>query len=586
LVRDFRARICYVAISEDDEAVLAAKFAVVMRRLLDERQWRFYLGTEARAQGYGGIAAVARVSGASETTVAAGMREAADEEVLAALEPGRSRRPGAGRPRAEDAQPGLRQALEGLLEDGTRGDPVLEITWSVLSLRDIGRKLAARGFRCEKDAVARMMHQAGYTLQGMSRILEGKQHPGRDGQFRHINAMIRAFRKAGHPVVSVDAKKKEQLGPYHRDGRAWRPQGDPVKVRDHDFPDEELGKITPYGIYDIAANRGFASVGTSRDTGAFAVNAIRLWWQEEGSLRYPGATRLLITCDAGGSNGHRCRQWKNELAALARETGLKISVCHFPPGTSKWNKIEHRMFCHITRTWRARPLMTIDDAVAGIAATITGQGLKCRAVRDDGDYPEGVKVSDRQMRYLENHVIVRHGPHRDWNYTILPAAQPGPDPEPGGPDPALLEALAALAGVPAPRDLAAATALSWHADREHRLTLDRGHERTRARKQDRGHRKLSAEAIITAAACRIRLGMTWALLGQLLGVHYSSISVPAGHAIPILGKHGITAGPGTPRITTTTSLLEHAAAAGITLTIPGNRDEPASDNRDTPETAS
>jgi hypothetical protein len=224
--------------------------------------------------------------------------------------------------------------------------------------------------------------------------------------------MIRAFRKAGHPVVSVDAKKKEQLGPYHRDGRTWRPRGDPVKVRDHDFPDEVLGKIAPYGIYDITANTGFVSVGTSHDTSAFAVNALRLWWQREGALRYPGASRLLVTCDAGGSNGYRCRLWKDQLAALAAGTGLKISVVHFPPGTSKWNKIEHRLFCHITRTWRARPLMTADDAVAGIAATVTSQGLKCTAVRDDAPYPEGAKVSDDRMRYLQDRVLVRHGPHR------------------------------------------------------------------------------------------------------------------------------------------------------------------------------
>ena len=321
-----------MTVAEADEAALAEKFAV-MRRVLDERQWRLYLGTEARAAGRSGIGMVARVSGASPVTVPAGMRESADEEALNALGPGRSRRPGAGRPAAADAQPGLAQALDGLLEDGKRGDPMSEITWSVLSLRAIARMLAMKGFRCGKDALARMMRARGYSLQGMSKVLEGKQHPGRDRQFRHINAMIGWFRKQGFPVISVDAKKKEQLGPYHRDGRSWRPAGDPVQVRDHDFPDEELGKITPYGIYDIAANRGFVSVGTSHDTAAFAVNAIRLWWQEEGAQRYPGASRLLVTCDAGGSNGHRCRLWKDELARFAAETGLRISVCHFPPGT-------------------------------------------------------------------------------------------------------------------------------------------------------------------------------------------------------------------------------------------------------------
>jgi hypothetical protein len=574
LVCDFRARIWYVAVPEDAEAVLAAKFAV-MRELLDERQWRVYLGTEARALGHGGIAAVARASGVSPTTVAAGAAEAGDEGELAVLARGRSRRPGAGRPKAEDAQPGLKQALGGLLEEATRGDPVAEITWCSLSLRDLERRLAAQGFRCRKDAVARIMRGDGYSLQAMAKVLEGKQHPGRDGQFRHIGAMIRAFRKAGHPVVSVDAKKKEQLGPFHRDGRTWRPRGDPVKVRDHDFPDEELGKITPYGIYDITANRGFVSVGTSHDTAAFAVSALRLWWQAEGSLRYPGASRLLVTCDAGGSSGHRCRLWKDQLAVLAAGTGLKISVVHFPPGTSKWNRIEHRLFCHITRTWRARPLMTADDAVAGIAATVTSQGLKCTAVRDDAAYPEGAKASGERMRYLQDRVLVRHGPHRDWNYTVLPAPRPAPEPEPGpgpgraGPDPALVRALAALAGIGDPDALAARLALAWDAAREHRLALERG----RARISRRGNSnaslaRLALPAIITAAACRYTAGMSCALISGLLGVDPSTISDATRHARPVLEQHGLAITAGRPRISTLRDLREHASAAGITIPVP------------------
>ena len=563
-----------MAVAEDAEAVLAAKFAV-MRGLLDERQWRVYLGTEARALGHGGIAAVARASGASPVTVAAGAAEAGDEGELAVLARGRSRRPGAGRPKAEDAQPGLRQALGALLEEATRGDPVAEITWCSLSLRDLERRLAARGFRCRKDAVARIMRGDGYSLQAMAKVLEGKQHPGRDGQFRHIGAMIRAFRTAGHPVVSVDAKKKEQLGPFGRDGRTWRPRGDPVKVRDHDFPDEKLGKITPYGIYDITANRGFVSVGTSHDTAAFAVSALRLWWQAEGSLRYPGASRLLVTCDAGGSNGHKCRLWKDQLAVLAAGTGLKISVVHFPPGTSKWNRIEHRLFCHITRTWRARPLMTADDAVAGIAATVTSQGLKCTAVRDDAAYPEGAKVSGGRMRYLQDRVLVRHGPHRDWNYTVLPAPRPAPEPEPGpgpgraGPDPALVRALAALAGIGDPDALAARLALAWDAAREHRLALERG----RARISRRGNSnaslaRLALPAIITAAACRYTAGMSCALISGLLGVDPSTISDATRHARPVLEQHGLAITAGRPRISTLRDLREHASAAGITIPVP------------------
>jgi hypothetical protein len=238
---------------------------------------------------------------------------------------------------------------------GKRGDPVAEITWSALSLRDIARQMVLAGFGCGKDVIARLMREDGYSLQGMAKVLEGSQHPDRDAQFRHLNAAIAEFGEAGEPVVSVDGKKKEQLGPYHRDGRAWRRGGDPVKVSGHDFPGKDTVRITPYGVCDIAASRGFVPVGTSCDTAAFAVNALRLWWREEGSLRYPHAARLLVTCDADGSDGYRCRLRKDQLAVLAEETGLTITVMHFPPGTSRWNKIGHRLSCHITRTWRGPP---------------------------------------------------------------------------------------------------------------------------------------------------------------------------------------------------------------------------------------
>jgi hypothetical protein len=494
--------------------------------------------------------------------VAAGAAEAADPAARAVLPPGRSRRAGAGRPGAEDAQPGLRQALDGLLEDGKRGDPVSPLTWSVLSLRDLEARMAALGFRCGKDAVARLMHQDGWSLRGMAKVLEGSQHPDRDAQFRRINAMIAEFTAAGEPAVSVDGKKKEQLGPYHRDGRSWRPAGDPVRVRDHDFPDPELGRIAPYGVYDIAANRGFVSVGTSHDTAAFAVNAIRRWWQAEGQSRYPRAARLLLTCDSGGSNSSVSRLWKHELALLAAETGLEVTVCHFPPGTSKWNRIEHRLFCHITRTWKARPLMTTQDAVAGIAATATYQGLKCTAVLDGGSYPDKVKISDNRMKYLEDRVLDRDPFHGEWNYTIAPAPRPGPEPGPErpGPDPALPAALAALAGVP---DLHERAGHAWAADREHRLALARG--RPRLKNTGRGIRRLAPETVLAAAACHVRLGMTWTLLAQVLGVHPSSISVPGGAAATVLEGLGITARPCQPRITTAAALHDHATALGITI---------------------
>jgi len=567
-----------MAISKADEAELAAKFAV-MRPFLGERGWRVYLGTEANMLGYGGIAAVARASGASEATVAAGAAEARDPGALARLPPGVSRRAGAGRPRAEGAQPGLRDELDGLLEEGRRGDPVSAVTWNVLSLRDIARQLTLRGFPVSKDTVARLMHEAGYSLRGMAKVLEGKQHEDRDLQFGNINAEIARAVEEGEPVISVDGKKKEQLGAYGRNGASWRPAGEPVKVLSHDFKGKDTVTACPYGIYDIAANRGFASVGTSHDTAAFAVNAIRRWWQGEGCLRYPRATRLLVTCDAGGANDHRSHQWKDQLAVLAEQTGLRVEVMHFPPGTSKWNKIEHRLFCHVTRTWRARPLMTVDDAVAGIAATVTAQGLKCTAVRDDGDYPAGRKVPPARVRDLERRYVERSAFHGEWNYALLPVPRPaGPQPEPGpppaGPDPALVAGLAALAGIGDLRELRSRAALDQAAAREHRLTLERGSARP-LRGSPGGYRgsggygKLSEEAVLAAAACRIRLRTPWALLARLLGVHPSSISVPGTTAIPVLEKHGIIPRPGTPRITTAAALLEHAAAAGITLAIPG-----------------
>jgi hypothetical protein len=580
-VRDIDGMVCYVAVSEADEAALAGKFAV-MRPFLGERGWRVYLGSEARALGRGGIAAVARAAGCSETTVAAGVADAADPGA-AGLEPGRSRRPGAGRPRAGDAQPGLRQALLELAGEATRGDPMAEVTWCSASLRQLERQLAARGFACGKDAVARVLRESGYRLQAMAKVMEGSQHADRDAQFRHLNARIAAFRAAGDPVISVDAKKKELIGCYGRGGRPWRPGGDPVRVRDHDFMDRELGRIAPYGVYDIAANRGFVSVGTSCDTAAFAVAAIRAWWQREGSLRYPGARRLLIACDAGGSNGYRCRLWKDQLAVLAAEAGLRIEACHFPPGTSKWNKIEHRLFCHITRTWAARPLMTAGDAVAGIAATVTSQGLKCTAVLDDGDYPGGAEVTGQRMRYLEDRVLDRGAFHGEWNYAVLPAPRPAPEPAPApsGPDPAVVAALAALAGIGDLPALLTKVAVPLQAAREQRLHLDRGGGR-RTRTGPQGPIRIPLGAVIAAVAAHHAAGISHALLARLLGIGTSTMSEAARHATPVLARHGITPRPrSSPRIGTLAQLTAHATAHGITIPPPAA----TLSNHDTPETA-
>jgi len=553
-----------VAVSEADEAALAAKFAV-MRQFLDERAWRVYLGTEANALGYGGTAAVARAAGASEATVAAGAGQARDPAALAALGPGRSRRAGAGRPRAEGRQPGLRQELGGLLEEGRRGDPVSAVTWSILSLRDIARQMTLRGFPCSKDVIARLMHEDGYSLQGMAKVLEGRQHEDRDLQFGNINAEIARAVEDGEPVISVDGKKKEQLGPRGRAGRSWRPAGDPVKVLSHDFPDPGGITICPYGIYDVAANRGFVSVGASGDTAAFAAAAIRRWWQGEGSLRYPRATRLLVVCDAGGANDWRSHLWKDQLARLAEETGLRVEVMHFPPGTSKWNKIEHRLFCHVTRTWRARPLMTAAGAVAGIAATVTAGGLKCTAVTDGNDYPTGLKVPPARVKEMERRHLDRSPFHGEWNYALLPVPRPAPEPEPApaprqGPEPA---ALAAVAGVDGFAALLAEVTLPWQADRERRLTLARG--RARIKDSSGAPARLPFEAAVAAAACRLRLGMSYTLLGQLFGVWHTTVRDAVLPLIPLLEPHGIT-GPAGPRVKTLTQLLELAAAQAITLT--------------------
>jgi Rhodopirellula transposase DDE domain len=575
-----------MAILEADEPALAAKFAV-MRPFLDERAWRVYLGTEADALGYGGIAAVARASGASETTVAAGLAEARDPAARAVLAPGRSRRPGAGRPKAENGQPGLKEALDGLLEEGRRGDPMSAVTWNILSLRDIARQMTLRGLACSKDVIARMMHADGYSLQGMSRVLDGRQHEDRDLQFGNINAEIARALEEDEPVVSVDGKKKEPLGAYGRDGQTWQPGGDPVKVLSHDFKTRDTVTICPYGIYDIAVNRGFVSIGTSCDTAAFAVNAIRRWWQEEGQSRYPRATRLLVTCDAGGANDWRSHLWKDQLALLAEQTGLRIQVMHFPPGTSKWNKIEHRLFCHITRTWRARPLMTVADAVAGIAATVTSQGLKCTAVLDDGHYPKGLKVPPARIKELEQRHLDRDPFHGEWNYALLPVPRPVPDQEPEPERPARVppEILnhPALTGMD-PGDLTALAAAlqtrhSAHREQRNYMTRARKHgtgERRRAISND-GRPNASARLTVTdyllALRLRDHLGLPAQAIASLLGIDRSTVSHSAADAARYLAAARITPAvqpppPSPPR--TPAGLIAYAAANSIPLTIPEN----------------
>src|SRR6266436_3179740 len=397
---------------EEAGRVLAAKFAAIFPHL-DERQRRLLMGAEARAIGHGGIRLVARAAGVREATVSLGV-----SELDSGAEPlGRARRPGGGRRRAADTDPGLGPALLALVDPDVRGDPMSPLRWTTKSTRNLAAELTRQGHRVSADTVGDLLREEGFSLQGNAKTIEGRRHPDRDAQFRYISGQVAGHLAAGQPVISVDAKKKEKVGNFANGGREYERKGRPARVRDHDFPDGELGKAVPYGIYDVAANTGWVNVGTDGDTAAFAVESIRRWWQAVGALAYPDAARLLIIADAGGSNGYRTRAWKAGLAALAAATGLEITVCHFPPGTSKWNRIEHRLFSAISMNWRGRPLTSHQVIVETIAATTTRTGLTVRAQIDTGSYPAGVKISDQEMAALH---ISRHGFHGDWNYTLHP----------------------------------------------------------------------------------------------------------------------------------------------------------------------
>ena len=317
-----------------------------------------------------------------------------------------------------ETDPGVVDALLGLVEPGSRGDPESPLRWTTLSLRNLAAELGRAGHRVSAPTVARLLREEHFSLQGNAKTAEGRQHGDRDAQFRYISGQAAAHQAAGQPVVSVDARKKENVGNFKNGGREWRPKGEPERVNVHDFKDKELGKVTPYGVYDIAANAGWVSVGTDHDTAAFAVQTIRTWWRRAGQPAYPDATRLLICADGGGSNGYRTRLWKTELAALAAETGLEITVCHFPPGTSKWNKIEHRLFSHISMNWRGRPLTSHEVIVQTIAAATTRTGLTVKAQLDTGSYPKGIKITDQQMKALDQRALRRHEFHGEWNYTL------------------------------------------------------------------------------------------------------------------------------------------------------------------------
>jgi DNA-binding phage protein len=402
--------------SHPDVQVISEKYTT-LEPVLDERARRLWAATEARAIGRGGISRVADATGLSRTTIRAGLNELHSPLVVKQDAAGRVRRLGGGRKPLTEHDPNLLRALETLVDPVTRGDPMSPLRWTCKSADKLASELTASGHPASERSVSRLLHALGYSLQANRKTIEGKGHPDRDAQFRHINRRVEAFQRRGQPVVSVDTKKKEPVGRFRNGGREWRPEHHPEEVKVHDFAEKALGKVVPYGIYDPTDNTGWVSVGIDHDTAGFAVETMRRWWRRMGSRVYPDATELLITADGGGSNGTRCRLWKLELQGLADEIGLRISVCHFPPGTSKWNKIEHRMFCHITENWRSRPLVSREVVVDLIGHTTTKQGLSIRSELDPNSYPLGRKVTAEQMEGL----CIKKGKfHGEWNYTIMP----------------------------------------------------------------------------------------------------------------------------------------------------------------------
>jgi len=388
-----------------------------LRPEMDERMRRQWAASEARELGWGGISVVSRATGLSRPTIVAGLRELEMPETERAEGASRVRRPGGGRPTIVKVDPGLLSALETLIEPATRGDPESPLRWTCKSTRRLAAELTRQSHPTSARTVAKLLHEQGYSLQANRKTREGGQHPDRNAQFEYINTSVQRFLRRGRPAISVDTKKKELVGDFKNSGQEWRPQGTPEEVRVHDFLDKKLGKAIPYGIYDMVNNQGWVSVGIDHDTAKFAVNSIRRWWTMMGQARFPRATELLITADGGGSNSHRSRLWKVALQELADDLQLKLHVCHFPPGTSKWNKVEHRLFSFITQNWRGKPLTSLQTIVNLIASTTTTKGLTVKAAIDTNQYDTKVKVTNEELGRIR---IKKHAFHGDWNYTISP----------------------------------------------------------------------------------------------------------------------------------------------------------------------
>jgi len=541
---------------------LSRRFDMLLPQL-DERQKRLALGTEARLIGHGGVRGVALAAQVSEATVRAGVSElvAADSS----LPVGRSRRPGGGRKPAWKHDPGLVEALLGLVEPDERGDPVSPLRWTTKSLRHLADELSRSGHPVSAPTVGRLLKANGFSLQSTSKTLEGVQHPDRDAQFRYINEQVKSQQADGQPVISVDAKKKEHLGQLPAAGREWRPKGNPIAVEDHSFfatgPDVPLA--VPYGIYDIAADAGWVNVGVDHDTSAFAVASIRRWWRGAGSQEYPHARRLLITADAGGSNSYRYRLWKAELAAFAAETGLTVTVCHFPPGTSKWNKIEHRLFSAITLNWRGRPLTSHEVVVATINATRTRRGLNVHAELDEQTYPLGIAVSKQELRQLP---IQPHEHHGEWNYTIAPT---GAEVAPTTADERARDRTEALHLLADQRitgmsgqelaALAEKLAPAQRAQAAQRHFEQRGGPRRRARGAGSKRILTPADGVLITVVYQ-RQVCSQKVLGELLGLSDMTIGMVIAETRQLLGENGVQISPATLRFTTAAALRDYAAS--------------------------